>query len=109
MPFFHRATAHSRPRPPHYQGFMTTLRHAHTHTHTHTHTHARARGRISLDEGSARRRDLYLTTPNTHNRLISMPPAGFEPAIPATGRPQIRALDRATTGTGVMGCLVLKL
>ena len=27
-----------------------------------------------------------------------MPPAGFEPAIPATERPQTHALDRAATG-----------
>jgi hypothetical protein len=26
--------------------------------------------------------DLYLTTHNTHDRQTSMPPAGFEPAIP---------------------------
>ena len=36
-------------------------------------------GRTPLDEWSARRRDLYLTTHNTHNRQISMPPVGFEP------------------------------
>ena len=35
-------------------------------------------GRTPLDEWSARRRDLYLTTHNTHNRQISMPPVGFE-------------------------------
>jgi hypothetical protein len=29
-----------------------------------------------------------------------MYPAGFEPAIPANERPQICALDRATTGNG---------
>jgi len=29
-----------------------------------------------------------------------MPPAGFEPAIPASKRPQTHALDRAATGTG---------
>jgi hypothetical protein len=28
-----------------------------------------------------------------------MPPAGFEPAIPASERPQTRVLDRAVTGT----------
>ena len=32
-------------------------------------------GRTPLDERSARRRDLYLTTHDTHNRQISMPPA----------------------------------
>jgi hypothetical protein len=29
-----------------------------------------------------------------------MPPAGFEPMIPATNRPQTNALDRAATGIG---------
>ena len=33
-------------------------------------------GRTALDESSARRKDLYLTTHNTHNRHTSMPPAG---------------------------------
>jgi hypothetical protein len=47
-------------------------------------------GKTPLDEGSARRRDLYLTTHNTHKRQTSMPPAGFEQAIPASERPQIR-------------------
>ena len=56
-------------------------------------------GRTTLDEWSARRRDLYLTTHNTHNRQTSMPPVGFEPAIPASEWPQTYALDRAATGT----------
>ena len=34
-------------------------------------------GRTPLDEWSARRRDLYLTTHNTHNRQTSMPPDGI--------------------------------
>jgi len=55
-------------------------------------------GRIPLDHWSARRRDLYMTTHNTHNRQISMPPAGFEPTISAGGRQQTYALDRAATG-----------
>ena len=57
-------------------------------------------GRTSLDEGSARRRDLYLITHNTHKRQTSMPPAGFETAIPASERPQTQVLDRADTGIG---------
>jgi hypothetical protein len=43
-------------------------------------------GRTPLDEWSARRRDLYLTSHNTHNRQTSMPSAGFEPAIPVSER-----------------------
>ena len=45
-------------------------------------------GRTPLDEWSARRRDLYLTTHDTHNRKISMPPVGFKPKISAGERPQ---------------------
>jgi hypothetical protein len=41
------------------------------------HTQRRATiGRTPLDEWSARRRGLYLTTHNTHNRQTSMPPVG---------------------------------
>ena len=57
-------------------------------------------GRTPLDEWSAPRRDLYLTTHNSHNRQISMNPVGFEPTILAGERPQTYALDRADTGTG---------
>ena len=46
-------------------------------------------GRTPLDERSARRRDLYLTTHNTHNRQISMPSVRFEPTVSAGERPQI--------------------
>ena len=42
--------------------------------HTQRHTTV---GRTPLDEGSARRRDLYLTTHNTHKREASIPPIGF--------------------------------
>ena len=58
-------------------------------------------GRTHLDERSARRRDLYLTTHNTHNRQIYMPPVGFEPTISAGERPQTYALDRVAVGTGM--------
>ena len=49
-------------------------------------------GRTPLDEWSARRRDLCLTTHDTHNRQISMPPVGFEPKISAGERPQAACL-----------------
>ena len=55
-----------------------------------------------LDEWSARRRDLYLTTHNTHNRQTSMLPVGFEPTISAGERPQNYALGRVATGTGFL-------
>jgi len=57
-------------------------------------------GRTPLSEWYVRRRDLYLTTHNTHTRQISMPPEGFEPAIPASERSQTHALDRTATGIG---------
>jgi hypothetical protein len=65
---------------PHYWGFMITL------------------GRAPLEEWSVRRRDIYQTTHNTHKRQTPMPPAGFEPTIPACERPQTHALDGAATG-----------
>jgi hypothetical protein len=75
----------SGPGPPHCHGFMITLRHC-------------TLGRTPLDEWSAHRRDLYLTTHNTHNGQTSTPPAGFEPTISASERPQTHALDGAATG-----------
>ena len=57
-------------------------------------------GRTPLDKWSARRRDLYLTTHNTHSRQMSMPLAGFEPTIWADKWPQTYVLDGAATGTG---------
>jgi len=57
-------------------------------------------GRTPLGEGSVRRRNLYLTKHNTHNRQISMPPVGFEPTFSAGKQPQTYASDRAATVTG---------
>ena len=71
-----------------------------------THTQRRITfSRIPLDKWSARRRDLYLTTHNTHNRKISTPPVGFEPTISAGERPKTHALDRTATGTGIWKCI----
>jgi hypothetical protein len=53
-----------------------------------------------LDEGSARCRDLDLTTHNIHNRQTRITPARFENAIQANERPQNYALDVAATGMG---------
>ena len=58
-------------------------------------------GRTPLGEWSARRRDLFLTTHNNHNRQTSTPPMGFEPIISAGARRQTYALDLAVTGTGI--------
>ena len=65
-------------------------------------------GRTPLDEWSARRRDLYLTTHDTHNRQISMPPLGFEPKISADERAQaahlLRSWVRIPTGAWIIVC-----
>ena len=68
------------------------------------HTQRRIKfGRIPLDEWSARRRDLYLTTHTTFTTdKHPCPPVRFEPTISAGERPQTYALDRAATGTGVL-------
>ena len=52
-------------------------------------------GKTPLDEWSDRHRDLYHTTHNTHKRPTSITAEGFEPAVPASKRPQTHALDRA--------------
>ena len=80
--FFHSVRAPSGPRPPQYRGFKITRRHI-------------TLGKSPLDKWSARRRDLYLTTHNTHKRQTCMPLARFEPAIPASQRLQTHALNRA--------------
>ena len=63
--------------------------------------------RTPLDEWSVRRRDLYLTTHNTHNRQSYMPPVGFEHTISTGERPQTHALDRSATGTSKWGNILL--
>ena len=54
--------------------------------HTQCHTTV---GRTPLYEGSARHRNLYLMIHNTHKSQTPVPPAGFEPAIPASERPHV--------------------
>jgi hypothetical protein len=78
---FHGATAPSGPGPPHYRGLTITLGHT-------------ILGRTPLDERSARRRDLYLTIHSIHKRQTSMPPAGFEPTVPASERSQTHVCDK---------------
>jgi hypothetical protein len=80
------ATAPSGPGPPRYRGFTITLRHT-------------TLGRTPLDEWSAPLGDLCVTTHNIHDRH-PCPPPRFEPAIPASERPQTHALDRAATWIG---------
>ena len=74
------ATAPSGPRASSFTRFFLD--------HTQRHTTV---GRNPLNEWSARRRDLYLTTHNTHNRQTSMPPVGFETTVSAGERAQTYA------------------
>ena len=71
----------------------------------HDHRHATI-CRTLLDEWSARRRNLYLTTHNAHKRQTSMLPARLEPTVPGSEWPQTHALDRAATGIGMYVALV---
>jgi hypothetical protein len=75
--FFHGSTAPRGPRPPHCRASDLTLWHT-------------IKGRNSLDEWSARRRDLYWTTHKTRRKKTLMPPCGIR-----TRNPSRRdALDR---------------
>jgi hypothetical protein len=56
------------------RGFLFSLDHTQTHTTV---------GRTPLDEGSARRRDLYLTTQTLYKRKTSMLPVGWETYDPS--------------------------
>jgi hypothetical protein len=68
--FFRWRNSPIGPGPPHYRCFTITLRHI-------------TIRRAPLDEWSARRRDLYLTTHNTHKRQTSMPPGGIRTRNPS--------------------------
>ena len=83
--FFLRLDSPSGPRPPQCWGFEITLRHT-------------TLGRTPLDEWSARRRHICLTTNNTHKRQTSILSAGFEPANPVNEKPKTHAPNRGATG-----------
>jgi hypothetical protein len=72
-------------RPPHYWSLEITLRHT-------------TLGRTILDDGSARCRDLHLTTHIIQKSQTSIPPVGFEPEILASGEPQTHIVDYVATG-----------
>jgi hypothetical protein len=76
---FFGSTAPSGPWPPLCWGIAISLRY-------------NALSRTLLDEWSARRRDLYLSSHNIRNRQKSMSPVGFEMAIPASERLQTHAI-----------------
>ena len=72
---------------------VSSLSRLHHHRHTTLH-------RTPLGELSARRRELYLTTNSITKRQTSVPPAVFEPTVPASEQPQTHTLDRLATGSG---------
>jgi hypothetical protein len=53
--------------------------------------------RAPLDEWSARRRDLYLTTHNTHNRQTTIPPQSQQAERLQTAQPLVLAYRGVTT------------
>jgi hypothetical protein len=73
-------------------------------SHSYRHTTPRT---TPVDEWSARHRGFYLTTHNAHTRQKSMPPARFDPAVPARKRPQTHAWDRVATGIRIRCILVV--
>ena len=75
-------------------GQASSLSRLHDHKHTHTHKF----GRTALDEWWDRRKILHLTT--QHSQQTPMPPAGFEPATPASDWLQNHAWDRTGSGIG---------
>jgi hypothetical protein len=70
---------------------------SHQITFSDTHTLDRA----PMDEGSARRRGLYLHN-TRHSQGISMPTVELEPATQESERPQTHASDRAASGIGFL-------
>jgi hypothetical protein len=63
--------------------------------HAHTHTQS-----VELPCTSDQPVSYAATYTTQHNRRISMPLAGFEPAVPAVGWLQTYALERTATGIG---------
>ena len=53
-----------------------------------------------MDKYSSLRRNLYLTTRNTHNRRTPTPPPGFGPTIRASERLWTQGLDHAASRMG---------
>jgi len=88
--------AHDTAAPPVGQGLLV-IEASFSHSFRHT-----TLGRTPLEEWSARRRNLNLTAHNTHNGQTSMPPAGFEPTLPASERSQTDVLDRVASGIGLL-------
>ena len=72
------------------EGYCYIWSHLRTHTHTHTYVHTRVRAQDSFGRG--------IGPSQRHLPVNTQHPVGFEPAIPASERPQTHALDRVATG-----------
>jgi hypothetical protein len=83
---------HGTTAPPPQWAKVSSLSRHHDHTMTH-HSRYESSGRVI----SLTQRPL---PDNTHNRQASMPSAGFEPAVPASERPETHVSYRADSGVG---------
>ena len=83
----HFSTAPTATGLSHFRGFTITLRHT-------------TLDRTPLKECWAWCRNLCLKTHNTHNTQTSVPPAVFDPTIPASWRPQTHNINRADSRLG---------
>ena len=63
-------------------------------SHTHTHIQWDSSGRVINPM------QIPLPDSTQHSQVTDVPPAGFEPAIPGSDRPQVRALTREAAGFG---------
>jgi hypothetical protein len=70
-----------------------------------THTHTRSWTPLTSDQHSAEA--AIYTAQNKHKRQIYMPSAWFEPAVPASKRPQTYDLDALSPGSAL--CCDLKI
>jgi len=75
----------------------------------HTQYHEYSIGKTPLYEGSACRRDFYLTTHNIQDGLASMATVGFEPGIHGGEQAQTYAVDIAATGIGLLHYMTLTI
>ena len=78
--------------------YLITLTHSLTRSYTHTQTHTHTLGMASVEETSTRPIAEISTRKHvTHKRQTAMHPAGFQPAVSPSERPQ----NRAATEMGV--------
>jgi hypothetical protein len=82
----HGRTVASGPESPHYRGFKITIT-------------PQSVGLLWMSDQPNAETSTWQKT-NTYKGQTLMLPAGFEPAIPASERPQTHAIARVATGTG---------